>query len=181
MRHDTLTRAAFAALLTAALWLPASHAQALDSADERALAAQAYERLKPMLREMAKKSYAQGLASGKASEFADCEAAATQLRADLERDTTPVVLELFFSDEMRRRMEDILVDVYDAEQLRATAAHGNAPTRPEQSAQLARAFQELGVDFQQRVAQDSRIVAALVKALQNVTAQVQQCRAEQRG
>lgn len=181
MRLDSLTRPAFAALLAAALWLPAATLRAADGADERSLAASAYDRVKPMLREMAKKAYVEGLASGDATAFAGCEAASTQLRAELERDTLPVVLELFFSAEMRQRMENIMVDVYDADQLRITAAGGDPPTRPEQSAKLASSFQELSADFQQRLAKDSRIIAALAKAIQNATARVEQCRAEQGG
>lgn len=178
MRFDTLTRAAFAALLMAALWLPAASAQTTD--DERALAARAYARIQPALREMMKKAYADSLASGEPSALDGCEAASKrQARADLERDTTALVLELFFSEQMQRRVEDILVDVYDAEQLRMTAEGGNAPSRPEQSAKIASSFRELSADFLRSVSQDSRFATAMVDALQNAREQLKRCRAEQ--
>lgn len=178
MRFEALIRTALAVLLTAALWLPAASAQSAD--DERALAARAYARIQPALREMMKKTYADSLNSGDVSGLDACEAASKQqARADLERDTAPMVLELFFSEQMQRRVEDILVDVYDAEQLRLTAEGGNPPSRPEQSAEIAAAFRELGTDFLRNVSQDSRFAAAMVDALQNARAQLKRCRAEQ--
>lgn len=176
MRLNSLIRPAFAALLAAALWLPATPVRAED---EQALAARAYERVQPALREMMKKAYLQGLSGGEPGAFAGCEAASTQLRVDLERDTTPVVMELFFDQQTQQRVQGILADVYDAEQLRMVAAGGNPPSTPAQSAKMTRQFQELNAEFQQRVAQDSRIADAMAKAMQNAVARMAQCRGQQ--
>lgn len=173
MRREPLIRTAFAVLLAATLWLPA----AAQAPDERALAARVYERIEPMLSEMMKKAYLDSLFSGDLKAFAGCDDVATQLRADLARDTTPVMMELFFNPDMRLRVEDILVDVYDADQLRVTAEGGSAPTRPEQSAAIAGAFRELGADFQQRIARDERYIAAITRAMQNAVEPMRQCRA----
>lgn len=174
MRDVPLIRCALAALLAAACWLaaPPVHAQ-----DEPALAARAYERFKPMLDRLVRQSFVQGFASSQASAFDGCEQARTQLRAELERDVMPVALELFFSPPMQEQVQTILVDVYDAEQLRVAADGGNPPTRPEQSALIAERFRALGVDFQQDLMQDSRVAAALAAAVGRSLERVRQCRA----
>lgn len=179
MRFDALTRGAFAVLLMAALCLPTASAQSADAAEVRALATRAYTRIQPIMREAMRKAYVEGLTSGEVNALAGCEAVSRQVRADLERDTTPLVMELFFSEQMQQRVEGILADVYDAQQLRAIADGGDPPSRAEQSAKIDAAFQALNAEFQQSIGQDSRVVAAIVKVMQNAAALKEQCRAEQ--
>lgn len=176
MRYDTLTRAAAVALLATALWLPTSFAHADD---ERALAARAYEHVQPTMRELMRKAYVDSASSRELMVVAGCEAVSKQLHAEFLRDTTPVVMELFFDKQTQQRVEGILVDVYDVEQLRIAASGGSPPSTPAQSAKMASKFQELNVEFQQRIAQDGRVTAVMVAAIQRARERLDECRAAQ--
>lgn len=175
MRHRTLIPAALAALLVGLVAAPA-HAQ-----DERALARAAFERARPMMGEMAKKAFAEGIANADTSDFGGCVEAERQMRTDLERDATPLVMELFFSAEMRDRMEQILVDVFDAEQLKIAADGGDPPSTPEQSRKMSESFGKLSADFQQRLAQDPRVMKVIAESALRSQALLKQCQARDEG
>ena len=177
MRYDPVIRAAFAAVLATALWLPASSAQAEDKAD---LAVRAFARVEPMFRKMASDSMASGMSMENDPRFKDCPEAGRQMGKSLTDGVLPVVIELFFSGDNRKRIEAAMADSYTVQQLQTIAAGGDPPAAEDGSEKFGQAVAALQGSFQTQVMQDSRVTAELTKAVQvGVLASVE-CKAKSR-
>lgn len=163
MRFAALTRAAFAALLTAALWLPASYAHAQDAS---AAATRAYLRIEPALREMVTQGMATGMSLDGDPRFAACPQVGQQLSKDMQTGVLPVVVDLFFSGDNRRRIEAILADTYSAEQLKRIAASGEPPADQATMDKFDQSLASLQIQFLDQIMQDSRVVAEMTKVVQ---------------
>lgn len=163
MRYEPLIQAAFAAVLATSLWLPASNAHAEDKA---ALAARAFTRVEPVLRKMATDAMASGMSMESDPRFKDCPEAGRQMGKSLTDGVLPVVVELFFSGDNRKRVEAAMADSYSVQQLQAIAAGGDPPAAEDGSDKFGQAMAALQGDFQAQVMQDSRVTAELTKAVQ---------------
>ncbi|UHQ24264.1 hypothetical protein LVB77_06095 [Lysobacter sp. 5GHs7-4] len=175
MRYDTLIKTAFAATLTAALWLPASSAHAEDKA---ALATRAFARVEPMLRTMATDAMASGMSMENDPRFKDCPEAGRRMGKSLQDGVLPVIVELFFSGDNRKRVEAAMADSYSVEQLRVIAAGGEPPAADAGSEKFGQAMAALQGSFQQEVMQDSRVTAELTKAVQAGVLASVECKAK---
>ncbi|WP_332939471.1 hypothetical protein [Lysobacter sp. CCNWLW3] len=141
------------------------------------MAARAYQRIEPALRQIASEAMATGMSLDQDPRFQNCPDVGRQLSRDLQTGVLPVIVDLFFSGENRGRIEAILADSYTSAQLKLIASGGDPAGDTASTQKFNQALAGLQTEFQGQIMQDSRVVAEMTKAVQAAVLRSGECKA----